>query len=112
MVVVESMSRSKDKNIVLASRAYIGVIEEILVIHYATFEVPLFKCNWINSNTGVETNELGFTRVDLWKEAYMNEPFNMAFQAKQVLYVTDPYNTRWLIVLQRKHIPDCDENQD
>lgn len=101
MVEAESMyfSSSKNKNLLLASRAYIGVIEEILVIHYATVKVLLFKCKWINSNTGVETYELGFTQVDLWKETYMNESFNMSFQAKQIVYVTDASNTRWSIVL-------------
>lgn len=42
----------------------------------------------------------------------MNGPCTIASQEKQVLYVIDPPNNRWSIVLQRKHIPDSDENQD
>ena len=41
------------------------------------FKVPLFKCRWIDSKIGVETDELGFTRVDLRKATYKNEPFIM-----------------------------------
>ena len=48
----------------------------------------------VDSKIGVETDELGFTRVDLRKATYKNEPFIMANQAKQVFYVTDPSNTR------------------
>ena len=84
MVEVESMyfSSSKDNNHVLASRAYFGVIEEILEIDYVSFKVPLFKCKWIDSNICVETDELGLTRVDIWKVTYKNEPFIMENQAK------------------------------
>ena len=70
-------SSSKDNNPLLASRVYFGVIEEILEIGYVSFKVPLFKCKWIDGNTGIETDELGFTRVDLRKETYKNEPFIM-----------------------------------
>ena len=46
MVEVESMyfSSSKDKNPILASSAFYGVIEEIWEIYYVIFKVPLFKC--------------------------------------------------------------------
>ena len=43
------------------------MIEEILEIDFVSFKVPLFKCRWFDSKTGVETDELGFTRVDLRK---------------------------------------------
>lgn len=96
MVEAESMyfSSSKYNNLVLASRAYFGIIKEILEIDYVAFKVPLFKCKWIYSNTGVETDELGFTLLDLRKENYKNRPFIMATQARHVFYVTDPSNTR------------------
>lgn len=34
----------------------------------------------------------------------------MSSQAKQVFYINDPFEKRWSIVLQRKHIPHSDEN--
>lgn len=67
MVGVESMyfSSSKYNNHVLVSIAYFGVTEDILEIDYVAFKVSLFKCNWIDINIGVETDELGFTWVDI-----------------------------------------------
>jgi hypothetical protein len=46
MVETESMyfSSLKDKNPILATTAFYGVIEEILKIDYVTFKVSLFKC--------------------------------------------------------------------
>lgn len=71
MVEVESMyfSNSKDKNHVLASRAYFKVTEEILEIDYIILKIHLLKCKWIDNNISVVTDELGFVRVDLQKEA-------------------------------------------
>jgi hypothetical protein len=89
MVVAESMhfSSSKDKNRVMASSPYFGVIEEIWEVNYVLFKVPVFKCKWIDINSGVRINELRFTLVDLCKVSYTDEPFIMASHAKQVFYV-------------------------
>ncbi|XP_045791196.1 uncharacterized protein LOC123885901 [Trifolium pratense] len=115
MIVAESMhfSSSKDKTPVMASTPYYGVIEEIWEVDYVMFKVPLFKCKWININSGVRIDELGFTLVDLSNLAYTDEPFIMASQAKQVFYVKDPSpNSRWSVVLQEKNVQGSDENQD
>jgi hypothetical protein len=115
MVVVESMhfSSSKDKNPVMASTPYFGVIEEIWEVNYVLFKVPVFKCKWIDINSGVRIDELGFTLVDLCKVSYTDEPFIMASHAKQVFYVKDPSpNSRWSVVLQGKNVQGSDENQD
>ncbi|KAK2382219.1 hypothetical protein QL285_069767 [Trifolium repens] len=63
MIVAESMhfSSSKDKNPVMASTPYYGVIEEIWEVDYVVFKVPLFKCKWVDINSGVRIDELGFT---------------------------------------------------
>jgi hypothetical protein len=111
MIVAESMhfSSSKDKNPLIASTPYFGVIEEIWEVDYRAFSVPLFKCKWIDINTGVRIDESGYTLVDLCKAAYKDEPFIMASQAKQVFYVTDPSNKRWSVVLQPKNTHGSDE---
>ncbi|CAK8534103.1 unnamed protein product [Lathyrus sativus] len=114
MVIAESMhfSSSKDKNHVMASIAYYGVIEEIWDINFITFKVPLFKCKWVDTKNSVKTDEFGFTLVGLEKVAYMDEPFIMASQAKQVFYVRDPSNKKWPVVLQGKsnHNPNDSEH--
>lgn len=93
MVDAESVyfSSSKDDNHVLASRAYFGVIDDILEIEYVYFKFPLFKCKWIDSNTGIETDELRFIRVVIRKATYKNEPFIMSTQAKQVFLCHWPF---------------------
>ena len=111
MIVAELMhfSSSKDKNPLIASTPYFGVIEEIWEVDYRTFSVPLFKCKWVDINTGVRIDEYGYTLVDLCKAAYKDEPFIMASQAKQVFYVTDPSNKRWSVVLHPKNTHGSDE---
>ncbi|GAU16669.1 hypothetical protein TSUD_326190 [Trifolium subterraneum] len=113
----ESMhfSSSKDKNPILASISYYGIIEEIWDVDFITFKVPLFKCKWIDTNNGVKTDDFGFTLVDLAKLAYTNEPFIMSSQAKQVFYVSDPSNNsnkKWSVVLQGKTNHGPNDSQD
>ena len=112
MVVAESMhfSSSKDKYPIRASMGYFGVIEEIWVIDYTIFRVPIFKCKWVDFNTGIFTDDLGFTLVNLENTRYTEEPFIMASQAKQVFYVTDPANKGWSVVLQGKPMYTSHEN--
>lgn len=114
MIMASAMhfSSSKDKNPVLASIPYFGVIEEIWELDYSKFKVPVFKCKWVNSNNGVQTDEFGYTLVDLDKVGYMDEPFIMAAHARQVFYVKDPSNNRWSVVLQRRSMHPSDEIDD
>ena len=104
MVEVKAMhfSSSKDKNPILASMAYYGVIEEIWEITYDKFKVTLFKCKWVSNNAVVIDQQFGFVSVDLERVGYRDEPFILASQAKQVFYVTDPANKKISIVLQSK----------
>ncbi|XP_058723076.1 uncharacterized protein LOC131594886 [Vicia villosa] len=113
MIVAESMhfSSAKDKNPVMASMPYFGVIEEIWEVDYVVFKVPVFKCKLVDINSGVRIDEFGVTLVDLSKLAYADEPFITTSQAKQVFYITDPSNKRWSVVVQGK-VHDSDENQD
>ncbi|XP_068472457.1 uncharacterized protein [Phaseolus vulgaris] len=114
MVVAESMhfSSSKDQYSVMASMCYFGVIEDIWMIDYTIFRVPVFKCKWVDSNSGVKTDDLGFTLVDLEKVGYIEEPFIMASQAKQVFYVTDLTNKRWSVVLHGRIMHGTHENDN
>ena len=56
-----------DDNSCLASILYFGFIEEIWEFNYVKFIVCVFICKWVDSNTGVRTNDVGFTLVDLKK---------------------------------------------
>ncbi|KAK7279834.1 hypothetical protein RJT34_24892 [Clitoria ternatea] len=112
MIVAESIhfSSAKDKNPIVASIPYYGVIEEIWEVDYVKIRVPVFRCKWVDGNTGVKTDEMGFTLVELNKVAHEDEPFIMASQAKQVFYITDPSNKRWSVALHGKCLVDIDEN--
>ncbi|XP_060973921.1 uncharacterized protein LOC133039120 [Cannabis sativa] len=100
-IVAETMNfaSAKDRNPVLGTMTYYGVIEEIWELNYFAFRIPLFKCSWVDNNVGVKTDELGFTLVDLSKRGSKNDPFIMASQAAQVFYISDPANDKWSIVL-------------
>jgi len=101
-------SKVNDKNPILASTPYYGVIDEIWEVDYNKFTVPVFKCQWVNRNA-IQKDEMGFTLVDLNRLAYTDEPFIMASQAIQVFYVKDPSNEQLSVVLQGKSVPGCDD---
>jgi len=96
----------------VASIPYFGFIEEIWELNYVKFDVCVFKCKWVDNNTGVQTDDVGFTLVDLKKLAYQNDPFIMTKQAKQVFYVQDPCDERLSVVLHRKTIGVNVEDDD
>ena len=56
-------SSSKDNNPVMATISYYGVIEEIWEVDYVKFRVPVFKCKWVDSNTGVHVDDFDFTLI-------------------------------------------------
>jgi len=93
-----------DDNPSVASIPYFGFIDEIWELNYVKFTVCVFKCKWVDSNTGVRTDDVGFALVDLKKLAYQNDPFIMAEQAKHVFYVQDSCDERWSVVLHGKTI--------
>ncbi|XP_062098560.1 uncharacterized protein LOC133804403 [Humulus lupulus] len=100
-VVAEAMhfASAKDNNPISGTMTYYGVVEEIWELDYSLFRIPLLKCSWVDNNTGVKTDELGFTLVDLSKKGSKNDHFIMASQAKQVFYILDLVNDKWSIVL-------------
>ena len=73
---------------------FYGVIKEIWELDYVTIRVPVFLCDWVKSDNGVKTDDLGFTMVDLNRIGHKSDRFIMALQAKQVFYVSDPVDAR------------------
>lgn len=92
-------SSSKDKRPILGKMNYYGVVQEIWVVDYSSFEIPLFGCKWVDNNTGVREDDLGFTLVNFEKIGSTDDPFILGTQAKQVFYVTDPVDKKWSVVL-------------
>nr|KYP50598.1 hypothetical protein KK1_027656 [Cajanus cajan] len=108
---VVPFASSKDKNLITTSMSYFGVIQDIWKIDYVTFRVPVFKCKWVDGNTGVRTDDLGFTLVDLNKVGYKDEPFIMTYQAIQFFYVRDPCNEKWPVVLEGRTMHETHEDE-
>ena len=55
----EHFCSASDNNLIQASMPYFGVIDEIWELDYSQFRVPIFKCQWVNGNTGVHRDPLG-----------------------------------------------------
>ena len=71
---------------------YYGYIMDIWELDYGhDFKVPLFKCKWVNlSGGGVQVDpQYGMTTVDLKNLGYTDEPFILANDVAQVIYVKD-----------------------
>ena len=71
---------------------YYGYIVDIWELDYGPdFKVPLFKCKWVNLlGGGVQVDpQYGMTTVDLNNLGYTDEPFVLANDVAQVIYVKD-----------------------
>ena len=93
-------SSVSDNNPISVSMPYYGVIEDIWELDYGQFRVPVFRCRWVNANTRVHKDKMGFTLIDLKKGGYNDDPFIMAMQARQVFYVEDPSDPTWSVAIQ------------
>jgi len=60
----------------------------------------------------VHVDDLGFTLVDLTKIAWKEDPFIMAYQAKQGFYVEDPSNERLSVVIHERIEHDVHPQDD
>jgi len=65
------------------------------------FQVPLFRCSWANKENEVKEED-GFTLVNLHmnQAAFLNDPFILASQAKQVFYSRDDDNFPWYVCMR------------
>ncbi|KAH9680378.1 hypothetical protein KPL71_026529 [Citrus sinensis] len=123
---------ARDPTQVVGKVPYYGVLRDILVLDYNTFQVPIFKCDWANIVNGVKVEE-GFTLVNLHEgqSQFGNDPFILASQAKQVFYSEDIEKSNWGVkemdnaeavgvnsdkyasfigVITREHVPVCMKN--
>nr|XP_011457399.1 PREDICTED: uncharacterized protein LOC101299055 isoform X1 [Fragaria vesca subsp. vesca] len=63
----------KDNNPFVSDMWLYGVIQDIWVLDYTKFTVPVFKCDWV-ADSGIKVDELGFTLVNLSKLAFVLGP--------------------------------------
>ena len=66
------------------------------------FQVPLFRCRWVNKNS-VKPDDDGCTTVNLDRLIPSdNEPFILAQLVHQVFYIVDPKNENKHVVMESK----------
>ncbi|KAL8522166.1 hypothetical protein ACS0TY_012346 [Phlomoides rotata] len=94
------VASAKDKNPVVSDMTFYGVIEKIWELEYENFRVPVFKCIWADNNSGVKTDDLGFTLVNLSKVVFKDDSFILGSLAKQIFYIEDPTDHAWSVVLE------------
>nr|CAE75893.1 OSJNBb0068N06.20 [Oryza sativa Japonica Group] len=58
--------------------------------------------SWVNIRNGVKVDKEGFTLMDLAKVGYADEPFILAKQVEQILYIKDPANKKMHVVRDGK----------
>jgi len=93
-------SSARDTNQKADIVAYYGVIQEIILLDYQMFQVPLFKCKWANKGHGLKVED-GFTVVNfhLSQAAFQKDPYILPSQAKQVFYSNDD-SSDWSVVMR------------
>ncbi|XP_073060012.1 uncharacterized protein [Primulina eburnea] len=84
------VASAKDRNPIVSDMVFYGVIEEIWKLDYHKFQIPMFKCNWVENNKGIKLDDLGFTLVNLKRIGFKSDSFILGSQAKQVFYIEDP----------------------
>ncbi|CAL8073380.1 unnamed protein product [Prunus armeniaca] len=93
------VASAKDKNPIVSNMGFYGVIQDIWDLDYQKFTITVFRCDWIDSTSGLVVDEVGFTIVDLSKIGHRNDQFVMTSQVKQVFFVDDPMHHGWSVVL-------------
>jgi hypothetical protein len=98
-------SSEKHKNPICQTITYYGVIQEIIILDYYCVKYLLFKCDWVyvHKKNGMKVHAFGFTMVNLKRRLRKNrvqdDPFILASQEKQVLYVQNHVGNDWYVFL-------------
>ena len=84
---------------------FYGQLQQILEFSYLNgFSVVLFRCKWFKCDSKHMIIENNITSIDINGEAYKDDQFILASQAKHVFYVADPSRgPNWRVVQHVKH---------
>lgn len=109
---LRSYASTKDKNPISGDVTFYGELIDVIEIDYTRgTKYVLFKCDWIDSNKGMRVDGFNLTSVNfnhlLYKDnKATDEPFILASQARQAIYVQDPVDVDWHVVL-KMNCRDC-----
>ena len=79
---IMQISSAKDKNSIESDIVFHGFIEEIWELDYLNFWIPVFKCLWVENNSGIKVDNLGFTLVNFNRIGFKSDSIILASQAK------------------------------
>lgn len=100
-----SFASARDRNPINGNVTYYGVLRDIIQLDcYEHGSAMIFKCDWIDyrgRERGMKTDEYGFTLVNL-DRCVSDDPFILASQIEQVLYVPDPTDRGCYVVRKAK----------
>ncbi|KAL5574336.1 hypothetical protein UlMin_023933 [Ulmus minor] len=84
---------------------FYGQLQQILEFSYLNgFSVVLFRCKWFKCDSKHMVTENNITSIEINGEAYKDDQFILASQAKHVFYVADPSRgPNWRVVQHVKH---------
>ncbi|CAA0819829.1 Unknown protein [Striga hermonthica] len=87
---------------------YYGVLQEILELHFTDrLSVVLFRCKWYKSDRRHILQEKNIINIDISSEAYKDDQFILATQARQIFYTDDPSRSpNWRVVHEVHHTVD------
>ncbi|KAK9070013.1 hypothetical protein SSX86_010412 [Deinandra increscens subsp. villosa] len=74
---------------------------DIIELKYLSgYSVVLFRCKWFDTANSRSFKKNHGTYIDISREAYVDQPYILATQAKQVFYLQDPSraNGNWRVV--------------
>ena len=63
----------KGQNIEHTSQTFYGVIKSIWELDYKSFGVPIFHCKWVDMNTWIKVDDLGYTLVNMKRFGFLND---------------------------------------
>ncbi|XP_010419111.1 PREDICTED: uncharacterized protein LOC104704777 [Camelina sativa] len=94
-------SSARDSRQMADMVVYYRVVKEIIILDYHMFQVPLFKCSWANRGYGVKEED-NFTLVNLYmnQSSFLQDPYIMPSQAKQVFYSREDDSSSWYVVMR------------
>ncbi|KAL2465528.1 Uncharacterized protein Adt_41379 [Abeliophyllum distichum] len=89
---------------------FYGQLQDILELSYINgFSVVVFRCRWFKCDGKRKVTENNITIIDISREAYKDDQFILASQARQVFYIDDPSRSHnWRVVQEVNHCTTWD----
>ncbi|OMO71335.1 hypothetical protein CCACVL1_18274 [Corchorus capsularis] len=98
-----SYASRRDEQPIEGEVNYFGRLTDIIQLHYSgTYNVVLFKCDWVDINRGCKKDKFGLALVNFSHLTHKgddlaDDPFVLASQVKKVFYMKDERHKDWYV---------------